>query len=293
MKKKKIFLPVSCLCSLYKKSELLEVKKSFNSLLNQKYIPNQIVIVLDGEINKNVFNYIRNLKTKYSDLIKIINLKFNKGLGISLNIGLNECDNELIARFDTDDINLKKRILIQYKFLIDNPKVDIYGSSVVEFFIKGTKIFSRKKIMPISNKEINKCFKYRNPINHPTVMFRKKVIKDSGSYIPMQYFEDYHLWLRCKKNKRHFANSFKPLVAMHRKNSLERRKGLDYFMKEIFFLNNCITSKLLFLNSIPFFVLRTTIRLLPGFMGNLLVTFDNKRSKWNNDLKLKIYLKKL
>ena len=80
---------------------------------------------------------------------------------------------------------------------------------------------------------------------------------------------------------------------MHRKNSLERRRGWEYGMKEILFLNNCIASKLLFLNSIPFFVFRIMIRFLPGFIGNLLVTFDNKRSKWNDDLKLKNYLKKL
>ena len=36
-------------------------------------------------------------------------------------------------------------------------------------------------------------------MNHPTVMFKKNKIISAGNYRHMPFFEDYYLWLRCKK----------------------------------------------------------------------------------------------
>ena len=45
--KTQIYIPVSCLCSVYKETEKEEFILALKSLLIQKYIPNQIIIVLD------------------------------------------------------------------------------------------------------------------------------------------------------------------------------------------------------------------------------------------------------
>ena len=79
---------------------------------------------------------------------------------------------------------------------------------------------------------------YRNPLNHPTVMFRKSEIIRVGSYKNLKYFEDFELWIRCIKNAQIIINYKKPLVAMKRKSYMEKRKGYLYAFYEILFFAN-------------------------------------------------------
>ena len=50
--------------------------------------------------------------------------------------------------------------------------------------------------IPIGMPNIKKFAIYRNPVNHPTVMFRKQDVLDTGNYLPQLWFEDYYLWAR-------------------------------------------------------------------------------------------------
>ena len=60
--KTQIYIPVSCLCSVYKETEKEEFILALKSLLIQKYIPNQIIIVLDGPIKKELKYFIHETK---------------------------------------------------------------------------------------------------------------------------------------------------------------------------------------------------------------------------------------
>ena len=78
---------------------------------------------------------------------------------------------------------------------------------------------------------------YRNPINHPSILFKKESILKAGSYESMLFFEDYYLWLKCKKKKYKFHNLDIPLLAMKRESLLLRRYGLLLlFLKLSFFI---------------------------------------------------------
>ena len=132
MHKKQIYIPVSCLCSVYKETEKDELKLALKSLLIQKYIPNQIIIVLDGPIKKDLKYFLYETKKKYN-IIETISLKNNEGLGKALKEGLNYCKNNLIARFDSDDINMNNRLKIQHDFLMKNKDIDVLGSYVKEY----------------------------------------------------------------------------------------------------------------------------------------------------------------
>ena len=74
-KLKKIELPISCLCSVYKKTLKEEFSLSVLSLLCQEYIPNQIVVVIDGEISEQLEEYINLLKNKYHKVIISLKIK--------------------------------------------------------------------------------------------------------------------------------------------------------------------------------------------------------------------------
>ena len=60
--KTQIYIPVSCLCSVYKETEKEEFILALKSLLIQKYIPNQIIIVLDAPIKRELKYFIHETK---------------------------------------------------------------------------------------------------------------------------------------------------------------------------------------------------------------------------------------
>ena len=142
MKKNKI-LPISCLCSIYEKTLLDEFILSIDSLLIQDYLPKEIVIVVDGNINEELHSYLNHL-VNLKDIFKIYFFKKNRGLGRALKYGLNKCNNDLIARFDSDDINLNNRLKIQYDLLKENQNISIVGSNIFEFSDNYRDVFIKK-----------------------------------------------------------------------------------------------------------------------------------------------------
>ena len=122
-------LPISCICSVYKDTILKELILAIDSILIQDYIPNEVVIIVDGFVSKDIRSFLRFILTR-ADIFKVFYLEKNVGLGLALNYGIPKCTNNLIARFDSDDINLKDRLKIQYEFIKKNPQISIVGSEI-------------------------------------------------------------------------------------------------------------------------------------------------------------------
>ena len=182
----------SVLMSIYKKEEPKYFSEALESVLNQTVMPNEIVIIEDGILTKELQDVIIKYKEKYPDIIKNYPLKENKGLGLALNYGVTKCKHNLIARMDTDDIALPTRFEKQLEIFEKNPSYDIVGGNILEF-AEGTNI-TNTRIVPEKKEEIYKYAKKRNPMNHVTVMFKKDTILEVGNYENLPYFEDYYLW---------------------------------------------------------------------------------------------------
>ena len=96
-------LNFSVLCSLYYKESPMALRESLDSIFSQTLIPNEVVIVKDGPLTDELENVLVEYVGKY-DIIKIVPLEKNVGLGAALNEGMKHCSYDLIARMDTDDI---------------------------------------------------------------------------------------------------------------------------------------------------------------------------------------------
>ena len=75
----------------------------------------------------------------------------------------------------TDSCNLFSTLL-QLTYLNDNPKVEILGSWAYEFESDHLNESLYLNKTPKDKKTIENYFHYRNPLIHPTIMFRKKVL---------------------------------------------------------------------------------------------------------------------
>ena len=282
-------LPISCICSIYKRTILEEFIIAIDSLLLQEYIPSEIIVIVDGQIKLNVKIFLDKI-IKVEKIFKVYFIKENRGLGFALNYGLQKCNNKIVARFDTDDINLANRLKIQFDLLKNNPEISIVGSDVIEFNDFDNNIF--KKNMK-NYKEMISGFMRRNQLNHPSIMYRKKDILSVGSYKDIKLFEDYELWLRCIKKEVGIYNINQALVAMRRSSYLSNRIGLKYAIYELRFLVETIKQNTINKIYVPFFILRIIVRLLPKNFTFLIRLFDQSRLISEDDFNLEDYILQL
>lgn len=251
----------SVLMSVYHKENPFFLCDALNSVYSQTAQPTEVVLVQDGPLTEELYNVINTWKTKLN-IIDVV-IASNVGLGEALNQGLQYCSHELVARMDTDDIALPVRFekqLVAFK----SQNIDVCGSWISEFDSDPSSILSIRQV-PESHADIIKFARTKNPINHPSVMFKKTTIVESGGYQNILYFEDYYLWLSLIKNGAIFYNIPSPLVHMRAGfNQLSRRSGYLYFKREFNFYKSCHRNKLLPLKDVlKNMVLRMPLRLLP------------------------------
>lgn len=215
------------LMSLYAKEQPSFLRQSLDSIFSQSLRADEVILVEDGPLTPELDTIVTEYAAKYPEL-KIIPLPVNGGLGKALNEGLKHCSCDLVARMDTDDIAVPERFLKQIFFMESHPEVDICGSWLQEFQDSTENKLYIKKV-PTSHDEIAEYSKSRNPLNHPSVVFRKKAVLKAGGYIPFPLFEDYYLWVRMMMNGSKFANL--PECLVYFRVSLDmykRRGGLKY-----------------------------------------------------------------
>ncbi|EOG1393928.1 glycosyltransferase [Vibrio cholerae] len=254
----------SVLMSIYIKENPYWFERAMESIwYGQKIKPSEIILVQDGPLTSELYVSIATWQDRLGDVLKCIPLEKNLGLGDALNIGLKYCSNDIVARMDTDDIAMSDRFEKQLAIL-QQGDIDICSSWVSEFdndesFISGT------RYLPEHHETIIEYAKFRSPINHPAVMYKKSAINKAGGYKKMMWFEDYYLWVRMLLAGCKFYNIQEPLVHMRAGFSqLERRSGMAYARSEFELLKEF--RKLGFLNVLEFWIiisLRIPMRFLP------------------------------
>ena len=223
----------SVLISIYKKEKPEYFNRAMLSIWDEQTIkPNEIVLVQDGKLTNELYKVIEDWKNKLGEVLKIIPIKQNVGLGDALNEGMKYCSYELIARMDTDDISLAERFEKQLKVFNENTNIDICSAWISEFESDENEIVSYRKI-PEKHDEIVIYSKMRSPVNHIPVMYKKSVVEKSGGYKKMMWFEDYYLWARMILNGAKFYNIQEPLANIRAGyRQLERRSGFKYAISE-------------------------------------------------------------
>lgn len=254
----------SVLMSIYHKESAEYFNRCMKSIWDEQSLkPNEIVLVQDGPLTDSLYLSINNWQKKLDTVFKTIVLENNQGLGDALNIGLQNCKYELVARMDTDDIAKPSRFEKQLK-IFDNQNIDICSSWISEFDKDEVESLSVRKV-PKDHEDILKFAKARNAINHPAVMYKKSAVDKAGGYKKMLWFEDYYLWARMIMDGARFYNIQEPLVHMRAGyGQLERRGGVKYAFKEIIFQRELL--KIGFINKTQFVknnIIRITARMLP------------------------------
>lgn len=246
-------LKFSVLISIYYKEIPEYLDLSLESITDKQILrPDEIVLVKDGPLTKELDGVIKKYINKYPSLFKIIPLEKNYGLGKALNIGLKNCSYEIVARMDGDDISKPERFKEQIEIFKNNPNLDICGSWIDEFQIKDGKleIQSIRKV-PETNNEIYQKLKFICAFNHPTVMYKKSKIIEAGSYLQTFALEDYYLWIRLALNKCKMYNIRKSLIYFRiTDGTAKRRGGIKLLKSDLKFQKYLLREK--FINKIEY-----------------------------------------
>lgn len=256
----------SILLSVYGQEQPAFFRKALKSILEQTLLPRQVVLVEDGYLPERLIKVIDEFVAKAEFEITIVKLEKTYDLGQALDKGLKKCSCEIVARADSDDLNLFTRMEGQYKYLQAHQNVAVVGAYIQEFYEANgvTKKLEIRKV-PLEAVAIGRFSKRRNPLNHMSVMFRKSVISKCGGYVKMLHFEDYFLWLRVLAKGYQIVNLPKVMVlARTGKNFYTKRTGWKYFREEFSFQRKILAEHFIgptiFLGN---FFTRVIVRLCP------------------------------
>jgi len=194
---------VSVIMSAYNAEKYLY--ESVNSILLQREISLELIVINDGS-EDNTLSILKEIALNDARL-KIID-KPNEGLPIALNLGIKASQGEYLARMDADDIADFSRLSKQAALLDKDDEIDILGTFVKAFGDGKERLWK----FPVNNENCKVALLFINPIAHPTVMFRRRVIENIGLYdTSFDYDQDYELWARASANHR-ISNLALPLL---------------------------------------------------------------------------------
>jgi glycosyltransferase involved in cell wall biosynthesis len=211
------------ICSHLTNSMLFE---SIDSCFNQSHNDFEIIFVCNGENREKI---AKDLSDRYVNekrlTIIISNLKY---LTHSLNLGLEMCRAEYVVRMDADDICRPDRLKIQLDYMNKNPDVCVLGSSYQIINENGN--IGNVVQLPSNNKDIRNQLHWRNPICHPSVVYRKEIICMFGGYMGSEHAEDYDLWIRLSQDKSiKFAAIEVPLLYYRSVSTSNTRKSVNAY----------------------------------------------------------------
>jgi glycosyltransferase involved in cell wall biosynthesis len=171
------------------------LEESLESVFSQEYPNFEILIVDNSELGLESLSL-------YSKL-NIHRVPSSYGLSKSMNYGFKHAKGDYIFVMHSDDIANPLRISRQVEYMESNPSVDILGAGI-EIIGDGNDsnmnkgdIFDRTE----SNGRIKEFLMYKNPLFHPTVVFRSKSLLKLETLYRSKYdcVEDLELWVRASR----------------------------------------------------------------------------------------------
>ena len=94
----------SVLMSVYSKENPAWLKLAIESIQDQTLPTSDFVLVCDGPLTPELDGVIAEKHCQMGEILMVVRLEKNMGLGNALNEGIRHCRNDLVARMDSDDI---------------------------------------------------------------------------------------------------------------------------------------------------------------------------------------------
>ena len=231
---------ISVIIPLYNAEK--SIVKSLNSIKNQTWKGQfETIIINDGSTDKSrsiVENYIKENPELY---IQLINQE-NGGVSAARNAGLKIAKGDYIALLDADDEWFPQKTEQQINFFEnDTLKIDFLGCKRKNQHIRYPYNNGTNNLIQINFRKLM----LRNETHPSTVLFKSKVLKNTGFFDDLQRFsEDLNYWLRVSEFNNMFILNEELVLAGNGKRSFgisglsanlsAMEKGFQKNLKEIY-----------------------------------------------------------
>jgi glycosyltransferase involved in cell wall biosynthesis len=220
----------SVVMSVYANDDPVFFKEAFGSLMSQSNLPSEIIITVDGPVDKKLDTEIK--KISQISIVKILRLKTNVGLSEARKKAIELISCKIFAVMDSDDIALPTRFEKQLPLLISG-EADVVGGWIEEFDSTPGDL-SKVREVPAKYQDILNFCKWRNPINHVTLVFNKEAYDKVGGYCSIRYNEDWDLIVRMLLKGVIVRNIPEVFVNVRAGNSMiARRRAFPQFKRDI------------------------------------------------------------
>ncbi|QNQ83111.1 glycosyltransferase [Lactobacillus sp. PV037] len=185
---------ISVLMSTFNCQNYSQIYNSVQSILDQTFKDWELIIYNDGSTDNGKTSQYINQLANLDVRIQVIESSHNHGLAYAKNQMIKVAKGDYITAQDDDDISEVTRLEREVDFLDKNTKYDFVGTTATVFDKDGR--WGEYKTPEIPTKD---SFLWSNPYIHPSVMFRKKTLKQVKGYRVAKETmrgEDYDLFLR-------------------------------------------------------------------------------------------------
>lgn len=190
--KSDLFAPVSVIIPCYNCKDTIE--RAIKSVFEQTWRPAEVILVDNASTDETPKVLLRLQKLYGSEWIKVILREKNGGPGSARNTGWDIATQPFINFLDADDCWHKRKIEIQFNWMVGHPDVYMTGHKYTrlkayrDFFDEN--LPQRFVVKEIAKKEIL----LSNRFSTSTVMLRKELPLRFEE--TQRYSEDYLLWLK-------------------------------------------------------------------------------------------------
>lgn len=168
---------------------------TLKSVNEQTFKDFELIVVCDVRLAEE----IRCLLNTFSFKSRVIGTNLS-GVSFAANLGISLATGEYIARWDSDDICDANRFDIQVKELSITEKLHVVGTAVDLIDENGLIITNQKFKFYESNEQIRSALRYRCPLLHSSLMFKREVIFKNKGYLYGHTSEDHELFIRIARD---------------------------------------------------------------------------------------------
>jgi len=190
---------ISVIIAVYNKTNKNEFKEAISSVINQTYLPQEIIVVYDGNGCDDLIEVTQYFKLNCNQILfNEVFLNKNSGPGVARNHGVKIANYNLIAIMDSDDYSYNNRFELQINEF-KKGEADLVGGQIDEYN-ENLDLFLQTRLVPEKYIDIKKNLKYNTTINNVTIIIKKEVFMKIGGYDSINFGEDYIMWAKFIDN---------------------------------------------------------------------------------------------
>ena len=192
------------------------VRKSLTSVFEQTYQDYELIIVCPDEIADTARNEI--IFSGLERKTRIITTPLG-GITFALNLGIVASSGKYIARWDSDDLCEKDRLMLQAEYLNKNPEVAVLGTRVVIIDENDRPVLNHHVKFFEFDRDIRRALKYRQPLLHSVLMLRREVLFNVKGYLYGHTSEDHEMFIRIARDKKIKFYNLPNVITLYRRHS--------------------------------------------------------------------------